>query len=292
MTTLPVRLDRLQAGIIAWVESVIPSVTTLWAPSEYPREAADDVVVAAKLLLGPDGEPGGSLSRSYALLPTAATLRVLPAAAAATGESVGLRVSGRRFEFTIPPAATTAIVRDGLLAAIGTTESSMVSATWSAVGTDTISITQLELGDLYQLELLSSLPGLAEVVITGSAIGRVSTGDVSSLVELQAYGRSRYLRSGAGAALQRLRGTVRLPTPLSVLDAFGLAIVGGPGPVVPLDDLAGPTWQSRAAWRVSVAQLSLAAEPLGGVSGVRASLDLRGATAAPILVTLPIVTPP
>lgn len=285
MTTSIVRLDRLQAGLTAALASVHAGVTVVWAPSEFPRAAATDLVIACRLLAGPDGDPIGGDTATPATLPMTATLRVL---APVIGAGAILFASGRKFERTfasIDPEAE----RDAWLADILVRP--MVDATFEASGADAITIEALEIGDLYKLAVRGSASGLVSLTIDTTAAAIVSTCDVRSWIELQAYSSNRYPRTGAAAALNRIRGSLRLPSIVQIFDTYGIGVTDTPGRVVTLDALAGPAWESRSALSFYVAQLSLAAEAITPIDRVYGTIQARGATAAAITLEMDTDTP-
>lgn len=286
MTTAPVRLDRLQRGIVAWISAALPDATVVWSSSEYPRPDAGPLLVSVELIAGPDDAPLGGASSTPAELPLEATY-TLASVGSGAGSSVGLDVSGRSFEYTIQSGDDVTDARDGLLARIGTDP--MVSATFTPASTAAIGIEALELGDLYGLAVRQSEPGMASIAVVSSQLCRVSSSDVVSQLRIEAFGTSRYPRTGAHSALARLRAAARLGGAREILDAHGLSLVGPAARVVPLNRLAGPGWESRSAWTVQIAQISLAAEAVGRITSIRGSIEYRGATAAPI--TEPLVIP-
>lgn len=283
MTTTVVRLDRLQAGLTAALRAALPSATVVWAPSEFPRASANALVLACRMLAGPDADPIGGESLTPATLPMTATLVVI---APVIGEAGILFVSGRRFEHVFASTDATA-ERDAWLAEI--LDDPMVDATFEASDVDMITIAATEFGDLYKVSARGSASGLVSLTVNTTETGLVQAVDVRSYVEIQAYSTSKFPRSGAAAMLNRFRGRTRLPTIANILDAHGLGFVGTPGRVVTLDALAGPTWQSRSALTVWISQLSLAAETAPRIERVRGNVYARGA-GAPIQV--PIDTEP
>lgn len=270
MTTNVVRLDRLQAGLTAALLAVRPSATVVWAPSEFPRPAAADLVFSCRLLSGPDSEPIGGDSCTMTRLPMAALLTL---GVPVVGESAILFASGRRFEHVFA-STDVEVERDAWLDELAVDP--MVDATFGPSGTDAITIEALELGDLYKLSALGS----AELEVTTAETALVQAADVRSWVEIQAYGSSRYPRSGAAAALNAFRGRLNLPMVASILESYGLGLVSGSSAALALNALAGPTWQSRAALTVYIAQLSLAAETVASIARVRATLSARGVNPA------------
>lgn len=277
MTTYPVRIDRLQAGIIAWIEAALPDASVFWAPSEFPRDAAAPLVVTAKMLAPPSAAPLGGASASVWTLPTSATIRVL---GATEGEGVGLRVSGRRWEHTIGAAETVTTVRDALLDEIG--DEPMVSADFTASGTDRIVITGDAIGDLYHVGVMQSAAGLIERETQTTEVAQVELGEVRSYVEIEARSREREPWLGATAALSRLMNTTRLQTARAALDAFGVSFVGSPPAPTELDALSGPAWSSRAQVSIYFGQIALAAASVSLIERVRGSLSVPGTAAITI----------
>lgn len=275
MTTVPVRLDRMQAGIVAWLAAVHPGARVLWAPSEWPRAAdGTDLVLTARLLSGPDSTPVGGAARPVWELPLTAVARILPGAAGAAGSDVMLRASGRAFEYAIDALDDVEAVRDGLIAATAAGPGPLVSATFEPVDDDEILISALDVGDLYDLGVSAAATGLIELEVLTTETAAVQVADVSALVELQAWTGSRYPRGGAASALSRLIATLLLPTAQAELDRYGLAVTIVDR-IVPIDGLAGPQWESRAVLSVRVGMLSVAAEAPLTIARVRGTLIAR-----------------
>lgn len=281
MTTNPVHVGRLQAGITAWLDAVFPSATVLF-DREYPRDAGTALVVTAGLLAPPSYAPIGGASRTPYLLPTSVAFRVT---AATVGQDVSFGVAGRRWEYTVQAGDDVEAVRDALLAEVPADP--MLDATIVASGTDSILVTPLSLGDVYAPRTI----GAVEISAAPTQLAEVQMGDVRSHVEVQAYSLDRTPMGGAAAALARLLATSRLHTTRSIFDAHGISISGGLPAPVGLDALSGPVWASRAAISLHFAQVSLAAVALEPVERVRGTLEVRGAT-PDTLVTLDTEPPP
>lgn len=280
MTTRPVHLERLQAGLVELITTLVPAATVVWAPSEFPRGAAADLIVACRLLAGPDDDPMGGSTATPCDLPLTATLTILVPTA---GESIALRVSGRQFEVTVQPGDTITDVRDALLAAIGAAPGSLVDATFTASGGAAITIAALSLGDLYQIGVRQSTPGLATLVVDTTGAGLAQAVDVRCWVEIQAFSSDRAPRGGAAAALAQILGRRNLPVAQAILDRYGLALTGAPGRVVSLDALSGPSWQSRSAVTLYLSQVGLYVEPVGAITRARATIEARGQTPTPTI---------
>jgi hypothetical protein len=287
VTTRAVHIERLQAGLVALIREIVPAATVVWAPSEFPRGAAADLIVACRLLAGPDDDPMGGAAAVPCVLPLTATLTIN---AATVGESIALHASGRRFEYVIQALDDVEVVRDGLLAAIAAAPGSLVDATFAASSTNVITIAALELGDLYQLRVRQSTPGLATLTTLTTGAGLAQSVDVRAWVELQAFSTNRAPRAGAPAALAQILGRRNLPIATAIMERYGLAWTGAPGRVVSLDALSGPAWQSRSAVTLYVSQVGLTVEPVGAITRARATLQARGATTAPITIPLDVDT--
>lgn len=287
MTTRAVHLERLQAGLVELCSTIVPAATVVWAPSELPRGAAADLIIACRLLAGPDDDPTGGASATPCELPLTATLSILDVV---EGEAIALQVSGRSFEHVIEAGDDAEAVRDGLLAAIAAGPGPLVDATFEASGAAAIAIAADDLGDLYHLRVRQSTPGLATLVVDTIGAGLAQSVDVRSWVELQAVSTSRAPRAGAAAALADILGRRNLPVAQAILERYGLAFTGAPGRIVGIDALAGPAWQSRSAVTLYVSQVGLVVEPVGAITRARATLEARGATAAPITISLDVDT--
>lgn len=287
MTTRAVHLERLQAGLVELCSTLVPAATGVWSPSELPRAAAADLIVAIRLLAGPDDDPIGGASATPCELPLTATLQILDAV---EGEAVALHASGRVFEYVIEAGDDEGDIRDGLLAVIAAAPGSLVDATFIASGADAIAIAALELGDLYHLRVRQSTPGLASLTVNTTGAGLAQSVDVRAWIELQAVSTSRAPRTGAAAALSTILSRRNLPAAQAILERYGLAFTGAPGRIVGIDALAGPAWQSRSAVTLYVSQLGLVVEPVGAITRARATLEARGATTAPITISLDVDT--
>lgn len=269
MTTNPVRLDRLQAGLIAMVSAGCPGSTVLWAPSEHPRSTSAASVVTVQLVAPPTTAPLGGTSKPVRALPTSATLRVLAATEAAT---IVTKISGWRTEYVVPADADVESVRDALVAAYA--DAPLQGVTIAAVGTDEITLEPEALGDLWGLSVLGSDADMIEIDDVETELAQAAIVDVRSFVQVQAYGIDRYPRSGAHAVLSRLIGRLDLPTLARVRDDYGFAIIGPPT-IVGLDALSGPDWESRAAASFFVSQVSLAVEGAQVIDRVSGTMSVR-----------------
>ncbi len=284
MSTRTVHIARMQAGLIELCRTLVPDATVVWAPSELPRAAAAETIIACRLLAGPDDDPMGGASATPVELPLAATLTITDAI---EDESVALRASGRRWEYTIEAGDTVGDVRDGLLAEIAAAPGPLVDATFVASGAASIAIEAAALGDLYKIAVRQSAE-IATLVVTETGRGLAQSVDVRSWIEIQAATTSRAPRSGASAALAQILGRRQLPTATGILERYGLAITGAPGRIVGLDALSGPAWQSRAAVTLYVSQVGLAVEPVGAITRARATLSARGVNPDPITISLDV----
>jgi hypothetical protein len=269
MTTLPVRLDRLQAGLVSVVSTILPSATVVWSPSEYP---ADDVplLVALRLISGPDFAPLGTRATPMRTLPTAGTFTV---GAVSDGDTLVARASGLQWEYVVGVGETTEQGRDGLLAAIDDT---LIDATFSASGTTDIDVTATSLGDLWCV----SADAPVTWTPTAETVCQALIGDVTAQLEIQVFSQSRYLREGAQAAATSLLTNARLPAARAIMDRHGVSIQGEPSTVT-LDSLSGPGWQSRVAITARVCMTALSAETPELIENV--SIDLT--TKAPATQT-------
>jgi hypothetical protein len=288
VTTRAVHLERLQAGITELCRTLVPAATVVWSPSELPRGAAADLIIACRLLAGPDDDPMGGSSATPCDLPLTATLAILDAGDA--GDAVVLQASGRSFEYVIEAGDDEGDIRDGLLAVIEAAPGPLVDATFEASGPTSIAIEAESLGDLYHLRLRQSTAGLASLTVNSTGAGLAQSVDVRSWVELQAVSTSRAPRSGAAAALSTILGRRNLPIAQAIMERYGLAFTGAPGRIVGIDALAGPSWQSRSAVTLYVSQVGLVVEPVGAITRARATLEARGATTAPITISLDVDT--
>jgi hypothetical protein len=264
VTTAAVRYDRMLRGLAEYVEALTPAATTVVWSGDYPRESATPRFVTLNKIAGPRSAGAGGRSRFAAVLPMTATLTVT---AATEGESATLVVSGRRFSYQAESGDDVEAVRDGLLAAIGS--SPLVSATFVAAGTDEITITALSLGDVYDL----SASGLAEVAVDTEQACKVQLDEVLTVVDLQAFAIAGDPIDGADSLVANMVGAHELDAAQRILDAYGLGVhFGDP---VNLDSLAGPRWESRVSVPVTVSQISLSAAATDQVREVRVTTTVR-----------------
>lgn len=271
MTTSAVRYDRMLAGLAAYVEALTPAGTTVVWSGDYPRESATERFVTLNKIAGPRSAGVGGRSRVAAVLPITATLTVT---AATVGSSATLAVSGRRFSYRAVALDTIELVRDRLLAAIGTTP--LVSATFVAASTNAITITATSLGDLYDL----SASGLATVTVTSEQACKVQTDDVITMVDLQVFGIAGDPIDGADSMLANMIGAHELDAAQRILDAYGLGVrFFDP---INLDSLAGPVWESRVSVSVEVSQVSLMAAATDQIREVRGTLIVRNVPGASV----------
>lgn len=270
MTTRPVRLDRTMAGLRALALALTPAGTVCrWSHGEYPGELDGSVLVTFRLLSGPFTAGLGEASGGPVTLPLTATLTIT---ADTEGADAVLRVSGRRFKYRAQSGDDVEAIRDGLLAAIGDPDDdALVSATFTASGTDQITIAALEPGDLYDLTAY----GLASLVVDTSAAIKCSTDDVMTVIDMQVFSRSRFPMDGAAAIMSKLIAAIDLPTARGIMDAYGIDVSFG-RPVA-LDGLAGPRYVSRQSSTIQVTQVSLIAEASTPVETVESTITVRDA---------------
>jgi hypothetical protein len=282
MSSNPVRIDRLQAGLVAMVTAGCPGSTVVWAPSEYPRPAGQPSVVTVQLVAPPSAAPLGGTSKPVRALPTSATLRVLDATEGAT---IVTTISGWRTEYVVPAAATTETVRDALLLLYAAAPLQGITTTAvddpgddeedEADDVHEIAVEADALGDLWGLSILGSDPDMIEIDDVVMAAAQAAIVDVRSFVQVQAYGIDRSPRLGAAAVLTRLTGRLMLPSLVRIRSDYGIGLVGGPPTIVGLDALSGPGWESRAAASFFVSQVSLAAEAAEVIERVSGTMSVR-----------------
>lgn len=262
-----VHISRLMAGVIASLDT-IAGVTSVWAPSEYPRPGGTPGLIAARLLDGPSTAVIGGESVREAELPTAARM-----AFDAGGGTVRLHASG--FYWEAAGASATA-VRDAMLAAIAAEP--YIDATAAAFGTDAIDLADAALGGLHGL----GVSGPASIAVQATERAVVQTGEVQSTVEVQAFSTQRYPNDGAADLLSTWLGGLWLPSHQRILERFGLVVLGPRPAVVDLTAQAGPSWESRAAIRLAIGQVALRAELLEPIERVVLNMEARP---GPVLIT-------
>ncbi len=267
MTTNPVRLDRLMAGMLELVESRAPAGASVhWVPVIEPEENLSDPHFSIRLVSGPAPRAGLARASVFSrVLPLAFTLTV--GSTLTEGDTLRFRVSGRTFSENVAAGDTPEAVRDRLLVQLA---QPLVDATFTANGTDAIDVASSEYGDLYGVDAA----GPGSIVTTTSSLCKIQFDQVRSEVEVQAYSRDRYPMSGAQVALSRITQALELPASHAILDAYNLSVT--PGAVLDLTALSGPEWESRSAVTLSVFQPSVSAEPVQAIQSSRFSIEARG----------------
>lgn len=270
-----VYLHRLMSGVTASLlaSAGAGNATVVWAPSDYPRPSAEPVILAAKLIGGPSGSPLGGEAVYEVELPTEALATFTGAG------TVRLRAAGWYWEAT---GASATALRDAMLAAIAADPVPYVGATAVAVGAAQLRLTGTALGDLYHL----GVSGPATFVATDSEPAVVQSGEVQSTIEVQAYSLTRHPYGGAADVLSAWLGKLLLPSQRDILDRYGLAVLGPRPGVVDLTTLSGPSWESRAAVRLSFGQIALSAEALLPIERIELGLNLSGDVPSPITVQI------
>lgn len=230
MSTYPIRLDRVQAGLVASVAAALPSAVAAWEGEWTPDGTAGDLFALLRVTSGFDASPRGGESRPTRTLPLAATLTI--------DAPMRVWISGMWWEAT--DAADLLEQLDAV---------PLLSATYEAAG-DVVTFEATAPGDLYGLG-----PAAAWVVDT-STVAEVLVESISGACSIDLYSRARGLRSGAMADLQRWRSQVGTTPGRELLDRYGLAIAD-PIRILPLDALAGPRWDSRARASFNVTTLAV-----------------------------------
>lgn len=280
MTTRPVRLDRLQAGLVAWARAMLPDATVVWGPSEYPREQGRRQLVAIRMLTGPSDSPIGGSYTVTRDLPTAITWR---AQTPVPGDTVGLALSGMRWEYVVQAGEDATDARDGLLAVILDTAGvgPLVSATFEESGAADIAIEGLEIGDLYQPAAFGTQ---CTVIVDAEQTALLQISEATSLIEVQTFGL-REPMNGAANMMAKLLSRMTLPTSVDLFARFGLS-VNPTGAPASIDALSGPQWESRSALSLRVSQIQMAAEPVELVESVRGIMEAR--SELPITYSVPV----
>lgn len=260
MTTTPVPLHRLQAGVKAWIGSKLTNATVLWANEEFPRQASAPLVVTAQLLSGLTSAPEGGVSWRPATVPMQVTFTI---SNASEGEGVLLGFSGLVFDYTATAGQDSEDVRDALLAAIQASPLHAVTAT--AVSTDQLRLVAASAGDLYNVSSASS--GDAEVTISTDTTQsvHVQTAEITAQIQLQARSTSKHLRFGAMAALAELMASSRTLSAQSVLDSHGISLQGPTGQAIDLTSMSGPNFETRAAINLAFSIHTIYAEAVGPI---------------------------
>lgn len=273
MTTTPVRLDRLQAGLGDWISAVLPTATVVWSGTGFPRANAGELVVTLRMLSPPSDSSLGGASVTTRTLPLTATVTLGTPTA---GEAVRLAFSGLAWQYEIGAGETATDARDGLLAAVG--PAPLVDVAIASVGSDKISLTPTSIGDLYSLSTRGTTLGLISHTIDTSALAQIEVSEVSTQIEMQAWSTNPTPRGGAAAALSRLLSSRRLASRVDIMDAYGISIVGVPPRPIDISQLSGPDYSSRASVSLYISQVSFAAEAITPIEIVAGTLTTPNST--------------
>lgn len=265
MSTEPVNLRFLQAGLLAWLRAQIPGVNVLWDRSERPRTTTTDPVVLCRVVSGPTVGREGSTVTSR-LLPERVVVRVT----GTTGVAVVAEASGRRWDYGIQDGDTLEDIRDGLMSRM--TAEPTIPATITARGTDGVEVEGYELGDLWNL----SVRGPLAVEVEEASTAEVEAGDVGFVVEVEALSSQRYFRGGAHQALTHIQGSLRKSAGDYLLDAYGVSLseLTGTG-ITDLSGLSGSKYETRAVLRFGASMRSVDASPAILIEEVDLTLNAR-----------------
>ncbi len=278
-----IRLDRMQAGLVAWVQGVLPSATVAWGRQHLPRDASAQRLVTFNEVSGPIG--AGASVRPWTL-PTTATVLV---GAVSDGDYLRVTLSGTSAEYQVQSGETTEEARDGLLAALQATD---VAATFTAVSTDKIRLVADSPGDLYHIcgygvAVLLTNEDAANygtyLLGTGLYGGQADTpssdtylvqlDEATYRIEMQISDKRSSPRLGASAAMAELFASTDLPVARQVREDYGLRFeMGTP---IALDRLAGPAWESRRVVDLRVTLMSISAAQATRLARVVLNIDPR-----------------
>lgn len=263
MATRAIRLDRMQAGLVAWVSSVLPSTTVVWGKQSLPRESAAASLATFSVIAGPRsaGQGGGSM-RPWTLI-TTATITV---PAVAEGDYLTIRASGTSatHQVTAGEDGDTEAARDSLLAEL---QASSITATFAAASTNQITISASP-GDIYDL-----IGQGVSVVTTASAPYAVQVDEAVYRVELQISSTDPSPMNGASSLMAELCASTDLPVPEAIRELCGLRVdMGNP---INLSRLSGPDWQSREVVDIEVTLISLATSQAQALVQILANIEVR-----------------
>lgn len=261
-----IRLDRIEAAVVACVGAGDASVLTLWGRSEYPTRNAQPTVtaiIARGPLLGP----------SEIQTIDAPTVLVWSLDSVESGRRIGIGASGARWTVDTQ-TADVETERDRLLARFGTAEGAeyLPGVTITADSTDGIRFDALGVPGLLHHPVALG-PSLLAVDTTVEAETNDQVGKV--VVELQAYAIGG--GSSAMQILANVNAAQNMTIPLDLREALGIVWLGTTEPT-DLTSLAGAKWKSRASCRWTLSARSHVAH-LGNV------LDTMG-TAVGSVVTV------
>ena len=240
-------------GRIKWaayqaVSLALPSAVRLWGPALVPRRPSSGAsIVVATLVQAPSTK---APERLQADTPTSLLWAVT---APTSGSRVGVRIGGVVLGVDVPVSGTAEDTRDALLDEFAREGGTLLSrllpgVTAVAVGTDSIRLTTTVLGRLCEPSTFG--PGAA-LTVEASTPCEVRTGRASGTLEFEAFA------AGPGIAASAMLSELELALAGYDVEATG-ALSGvtlgrnAIGDIVPLDSLAGPTWESRATMRVAV----------------------------------------
>jgi len=282
MTTRSIRLDRMQAGLVAWVSAVLPSATVAWGRTKLPREVAGQRLATFRVVSGPRSAGQGSASVRPWRVIEAASVTITDDIV--EGASAGIIASGIKVEHTASAGESRGDVRDALLALL---QASDIDATFTAADNGvSILITPTSPGDVTGLIALGSattafLPYYGSLV--GSPYGgqsgatltdrKVQIDEATYRIELQISDKRPEPMNGAGAAMAELFASTDLPPMQNVRDQYGLRVdMGTP---INLDRLSGPDWESREVVDLNVTLMSISAAQATRMVQVFANIDAR-----------------
>lgn len=242
-------LGFLQAGIIAWLDSLFPTATVLWDNSEHPRAASTSVTLIARIVSGPNAEGFSVTSR---LLPTSAVFRITGATA---GQGIYAEAAGRSWSYTPQPGDDVTAVRDGLLALM--TAEPTIAADIEEDGVDGIALDVNAVGDLWNL----AVRGEIAIEIEEADLAEVEAGDVHYTLEVEALSTGRYPRA-AIQAVAELQRRLRADGTSAVLDPYGISVNEQLGTsIIRIPTLSGSRYEGDAAIRFGASQYSVTATP-------------------------------
>lgn len=265
-----VPLDRVKRTATQAAALALPGAVSIWGPAKRGwRPSNGQNLVVATLARAPSAKAPERLQEDT---PTS----LLWTMAAPVAETrVGLCAGGVTFGADVPSGGTAEDTRDALLAVLeedigeGRTlaDALLPDVTVASVGTDSIRLTTSQLGRLYYPNAFGPS---ASITIEASTPSEVRTGRAVGVLEFEAFA------AGPGIVASAMLGELELA--LGGYDVKTVSAQTGVtlgrnalGDIVPLDTLAGPTWESRATMRCLVALRTYRAVQVDYIENVRFS---------------------
>ncbi len=261
---MSVRLDRVEAAVVACVLALAPSGTVaVWSRSLYPHRNSDPSVVTAKVVRGPSVRPAELIEVDE---PTVLRWSL---AAVAAGARVGIAMTGARWYVDAVSTDVTA-VRDALLALFtdGDGAEFLPGVTVAAIDDDTI---EFDADGVPGLLFSPVAIGVAAIEVITAVPSEVAMATSTLVVELQAYAQGG--GSDASGILASINGGMSMSAAVDIRHDLGIVYHGAEEPV-DLSAIAGADWESRASTRWQLSTRSYIARAIPTIETVETTLTI------------------